>query len=221
MPDTTLPYKGSMFISFGRLGWSETFFLGTLAESDAIARLNDLAMLRAYLLPPAAKIAYARCTVQGEQGKSIVSLEAPISGLNQTLTTKPAPQINDVNVGLMFRVQGAGAVHATRHIHAIPDEFIEDGEFTEATPVGGWAPVNTFTQGDPPEGADWLHCLTNYLSALRVLTTINRKVTTTDGDGNPVVTYSPTVINGFILRGVRTRKVGRPFDTVPGRVIRR
>lgn len=221
MPDTALPYRGSMFISFDKFGWSETFNFGTIEESDALARLNCLAFLRARMLPPTCEVNYARVTVQGDPGKSLVSLTAPLVGSNDEIDTPPSPEINDVSVGLMFRVQAAGAVHASRHLHAIPDQYIVNNGFTLTTPVGGWTPLNTMTPSDPPEGATWLEALTNYLSAIKILTTLNSRVVALDGDGNQVVSYSPRIISGMVLRGVRRRKVGRPFDYVPGRVIRR
>lgn len=218
MPSYPYPiYRGTIFINYGRYGWSETFDLASIDQSGVVRVMKNLALFRSYFLPNNATVSYARAQLRGTQRKSITCLDGPFVGKAETLTTPELSFMNDPSSSLCFRVQGQDQSHTTRFLRGIPDSRITDTTLVGGVPADGWTGSETIDETTMPVPATWMAALQRYLKYISLWTSIVVVETVPSANGGTAEVYSAKSLVGFLFRGIRNKKTGRPFDLSRGR----
>lgn len=209
-------------------GWSEKFTLKPGTQANQLEDLKVIVQARRFLSPSSVTILYARMSLDVGSHRSLVGLNSEAFGLSHQITLPVEGNINDPCVSLCFRVQADDGRYAMRFIRGIPDEIIHANTLVPS--VGNLIPA--LWLGSPADAPDalvlpptWTHLpkplayysavrYFNYILKLKTcLTSQTRNVV----NGDVVVSNQGHEIDGFVFRGVRNHKTGRPSGTPRGR----
>jgi hypothetical protein len=210
-----------MNFSLDKAGFEEKLFLGSTTASAALALANQMVTLRLSCLPTTVDLDWARISNIGppRDGRAVLG-NYPVPG-NYTVTptgTPPAVPVPAVTPNLysdaiMYRCETDEGPWTNRWVRGIPDQQIEADAITKVITQPG-API--MDPGAPGFPTDFEGLVGNYLKAVQVNTMFYQQRV----NGAQLIRFTMPIV-AVIVRGVRSKKTGRPFALPRGRAIAR
>lgn len=214
-------WRFTLFINYGKYGWSETFDLFTGTTDDMATKANRITAYRMRMIPQQLTAVYGRLSQKGSPRNSLSVLKTAHVGSFNVEVAPAVSKVNDPGSCLKVRVQGENFAYAIRLMRGIADTEITDTLWASegSNPALMVANPDTFAPVDAPAAAaDFLTAFQEFNTVLYQYTCLPKRVTITNQDGTTSQVWRQNNIQSFLYRGVGHKNVGRPFGLSVGRV---
>lgn len=222
LPPVTSLYKLVMdFRSPAGKGWSEGHYLptgSTTALEDAARTIVDY---RLALLPPDCALVYCKYSqLGGDRDANVIEYAFPKAGTwpgDPFVTPATAPEpgsltIEVAEIAVSLRIFTPTGLGANRWVHAVPDNRVNGEVLTDAIAAATVAPPAI---GGGTFSTDWAVRFGYLMYHLKALTVYGQKQR---GPGG-VPQWGTATINKILVRGVVSKRIGRPFGVPRGRAL--
>lgn len=223
-------YRITMFLDVLDQGWSESVDLQPMPLASAMLRAKELCRLRMAMYHAGnARMSFARLTDVETVNWTQSVLDEPLDGLYDPAVGTAEPQFtggicNNVETGMLIRIEAAAGKRAMRCLRAIPDYLVEGNQIQKR----GEASASTINADVPPiypgladsisaigawQVIKWIR---NFWVANCCILKRSGPLFNTTTNTNYYI-GSGELINRIMIRGKSVRKTGRPFGMPRGR----
>jgi hypothetical protein len=223
MPAVDTFMEGTLFIVGGPVGISESYALPEVTLDTAKANMLELVKWRRSILPGGFQVKWSQVHLSDKDRAAKAVISNPLASLVDAVPAQDAEDagyfpVNETRDSVHLRFESADGRWANRWISAISDTEISDDLPASAWPAATApfpaAPTTIAAAG--PATVYWQR-LRDFAEYVADHTRIVQKIKTGVDAGK----FNLLEIESVILRGVGTRKRGRPFGQRPGREYQR